>query len=425
MSDTGERTEQATQKRMKEVHSKGQLSRSTDLSAWLGIAAAAIMVPPTIAAAAASGQAQMASIPRIIADPSIATMRQTMLAGLGSVAATIGPMLGVVGVVVLATAVAQGGVHVKRMTGNYEQFNVLKGVTRVFGTQALWGGVKALLKTAVVGLVLWFSVQALVPVLMTSGSLPLTALLEEAGDGAGTLLRAAIAAGMVLAAADLFVVMRRNRKKTRMTKKEVKDENKASDGDPHVKGQRRSRQLAMSRNRMIGAIATADVVLTNPTHFAIALKYEPGKSAPRVVAKGAGAVAEVIRAKAEESRVPMVRDIPLTRALHAACDIGAEIPIDLYTPVARVLSFVMALRTRGAASGTHTAPKPTTADEVAAVIAADQLTGHSLPRRIRASRPTADTEADATSAATATTTKSHGRRAARPTTTTTLEGALA
>jgi len=407
MADSGERSEQATQKRMKEVHAKGQLARSTDLSAWVGIGAAAIMVPPTVAAAAGAGMEQMTAIHRIILDPSVGTMQRAMADGLASVAATVAPMLGVVSVVVLATAVAQGGVHVKRMTGSYQQFNLLQGVTRVFGTQALWGGVKALLKTAVVGLVLWFAVQGLVPVLMTSGSLPLMSLLDAAADGAGTLLRAAIAAGLLLAAVDVFVVMRRNRKKTRMTKREVKDEHKSSEGDPHVKGQRRSRQLAMSRNRMIGAIGGADVVLTNPTHFAIALTYEPGKSAPRVVAKGAGQVAEMIRAKAEEERVPMVRDIPLTRALHAACDLGAEIPVDLYTPVARVLSFVMALRARGAATGVHSAPRPTTAAEVAAVIAEDQLTGDVMPRRIRPASP--DVGAEAPGAA-----SRHGRRAARP-----------
>ncbi|PZE75823.1 flagellar biosynthesis protein FlhB [Curtobacterium sp. MCBD17_019] len=388
MSDTGERTEQATEKRMKEVHRKGQLSRSTDLSAWLGVAAAAVMVPSTIASAAAAGTDQVFRIERVIAHPTVGAVRETMAADLGSIGSTLAPMLGVVAVVVAATAIAQGGVHIKRMTGNYEQFNLLTGITRVFGTQALWGGAKALLKSAVVGLVLWEAVQGLVPVLMSSGSLPLTAVLQAAGNGAATLLRAAIAAGLLLAAVDVFVVMRRNRKKTRMTKKEVKDEHKSTDGDPHVKSHRRSRQLAMSRNRMIGAIATADVVLTNPTHFAVAIRYEPGKSAPKVVAKGAGAVAEVIRDRAEADRVPIVRDVPLTRALHAACEIGTEIPVDLYTPVARVLSFVMALRARGAATGVHSAPRPTTADEVATVIAADQLAGDALPRRIRHARTT-------------------------------------
>ncbi|MBF4593323.1 EscU/YscU/HrcU family type III secretion system export apparatus switch protein [Curtobacterium flaccumfaciens] len=386
MSDSGERSEQATQQRMREVHEKGQIGRSQDLGAWIGIAVAALMIPAAIGNAAAAGQDQLLAVQRVIEDPELGAVQALLADALGSMGATLGPMLAVVAVAVLAAAVTQGGVHFRKMTPQPDHFDPVAGLKRVFGTQALWNGAKALLKTAVVGLVLWFAVQGLMPVLMTSGSLPLSAVLEAAAAGSGTLLRAAIVAGLVLAALDVFVVIRRNRKRTMMTKREVKDENKRSDGDPLVKSQRRSRQLAMSRNRMIQAIGTADVVMTNPTHYAVAIKYEPGKSAPRVVAKGAGPVADVIRARAEEERVPIVRDVPLTRALHAACELGHEIPVDLYTPVARVLSFVMALKARGTAAGTHAPPRPTTPDEVASVIDPATLIGDLRPRRLRTPR---------------------------------------
>jgi flagellar biosynthetic protein FlhB len=386
VSDSGERSEQATQQRMREVHEKGQIGRSQDLGAWIGIAVAALMIPAAIGNAAAAGQDQLLAVQRVIEDPELGAVQALLADALGSMGATLGPMLAVVAVAVLAAAVTQGGVHFRKMTPQPDHFDPVAGLKRVFGTQALWNGAKALLKTAVVGLVLWFAVQGLMPVLMTSGSLPLSAVLEAAAAGSGTLLRAAIVAGLVLAALDVFVVIRRNRKRTMMTKREVKDENKRSDGDPLVKSQRRSRQLAMSRNRMIQAIGTADVVMTNPTHYAVAIKYEPGKSAPRVVAKGAGPVADVIRARAEEERVPIVRDVPLTRALHAACELGHEIPVDLYTPVARVLSFVMALKARGTAAGTHAPPRPTTPDEVASVIDPATLTGDLRPRRLRTPR---------------------------------------
>jgi flagellar biosynthetic protein FlhB len=386
VSDSGERSEQATQQRMREVHEKGQIGRSQDLGAWIGIAVAALMIPAAIGNAAAAGQDQLLAVQRVIEDPELGAVQALLADALGSMGATLGPMLAVVAVAVLAAAVTQGGVHFRRMTPQPDHFDPIAGLKRVFGTQALWNGAKALLKTAVVGLVLWFAVQGLMPVLMTSGSLPLSAVLEAAAAGSGTLLRAAIVAGLVLAALDVFVVIRRNRKRTMMTKREVKDENKRSDGDPLVKSQRRSRQLAMSRNRMIQAIGTADVVMTNPTHYAVAIKYEPGKSAPRVVAKGAGPVADVIRARAEEERVPIVRDVPLTRALHATCELGHEIPVDLYTPVARVLSFVMALKARGTAAGTHAPPRPTTPDEVASVIDPATLTGDLRPRRLRTPR---------------------------------------
>ena len=184
----------------------------------------------------------------------------------------------------------------------------------------------------------------------------LSTLLDEAGGGAMSLLRTAVAAGLLLAAADVVVVIRRNRKKTRMSRQEIKDESKRSDGDPLLKGAIRSKQLAMSRNRMMAAIPTADVVLVNPTHVAVALRYEPGSGAPRVVAKGQGHVATRIRERATEHHVPMVADVPLARALHGACEVGDEIPEYLYTAVARVLAFVMALRRRGAAAGVHRVP---------------------------------------------------------------------
>jgi len=386
--DSGERSEDATQKRMKEVHSKGQLSRSQDLSAWLGVGAAAVMIPTTIERGAEAGTDQLFSIGQAIRHPDAQTVVTLLGEGVGSMAATIGPMLAVVGIVVLLTAIVQGGVHIKRMTGNYEQFNLINGLKTTFGGQALWNGAKALIKTAVVGLVLWMAIQGLMPVLMNGGGLSVSALLDEATSGTAILLQAAVVAGLVLAAADVFVVMRRNRKKTRMTKKEVRDENKSTDGDPLVKSQRRSRQLAMSRNRMMASIADADVVMVNPTDYAVAVRYEPGRSAPRVVAKGAGAVAARIREQAAADGVPLVEDVPLTRALHANCGLGDEIPVDLYTPVARVLTFVMALRARGASAvaGTHANPRPTTPDEVAAVLTPGSLAAEAVPQRLRIAR---------------------------------------
>ena len=385
--DSGEKTEAATDKRMKEVHSKGQLSRSQDLSAWVGVGAAALMAPVTIERASAAGTDQLFSIRALVRHPDAEAAVQALVDGAGSMAVSLGPLFAVTGVAVLATAVAQGGVHVKRMTGNYEQFDLVKGLGRVFGGQALWNGAKSLLKTAVVGLVLVAAVQGLVPLLRSGGGLSVSALLGEATGGVVVLLQAAVAAGLVLAVADVFVVQRRNRKRTRMTKKEVRDEHKSSEGDPMLKGQRRSRQLAMSQGRMMGAVADADVVLVNPTDYAVAIAYEPGRSAPRVVAKGAGAVAARIRERAQEARVPLVQDVPLARALHASCGLGEEIPVELYTPVARVLTFVMALQARGAAPGTHVPPRSTTADEVAGVLAPGSLADDAVPRRLRPPRP--------------------------------------
>jgi flagellar biosynthetic protein FlhB len=354
VSDAQERTEQATEKRMKEAREKGRLAKSTDLTAWIGVGAAAIMLPFTIQLGTNAAIDQVYSVRSVIEAPDPAKAVAALADGLGSVLPTVGPVLAVGALAVIGAAAAQGGIHLKRLQGKYEQFNIVSGIGRVFGMRALWEGVKTLLKSAVVGIGLYLVVQGLMPVLLMSGSMPLSSLLEAAQSGAGGLLQAAIGAGLVLAGLDVLVVMRRNRKQTRMTKREVRDENKNSDGDPLIRSQRRARQLAMSRNRMISAIGGSDVVLVNPTHIAVAIRYEPGTSAPRVVAMGAGVIAQRIREKAEEERVPIVKDIPLARALHAGCKLGDEIPVELYTSVARVLAFVMSLKSRGAATGVHT-----------------------------------------------------------------------
>ncbi|WP_226532054.1 EscU/YscU/HrcU family type III secretion system export apparatus switch protein [Microbacterium paraoxydans] len=355
-TDSGERSEKATDKHLSEARKKGRLSRSQDLTAWLGIGAAAVTMPAAIALGASAGTEQLLTLTSLVDAPTPDAALAALERGLASVLPTIAVMLAAVAIVTLIGAVIQGGVHLKPLTGRFEQFNVVTGIRRVFGMQALWEGAKALMKTAAIGIALWLVVASLMPVLTASGAHSISRLLGTASEGTAALLQTAIAVGLVLAAIDMFVVMRRNRKHTRMTKREVRDENKNSEGDPLIRQQRRSRQLAISRNRMISAVAGSDVVLVNPTHVAVALRYEVGRAAPKVVAKGSGVVAERIRDEATRTGVPMVREVSLARALHAACDLGQEIPEDLYNAVARVLVFVDALRRRGAARGIHSLP---------------------------------------------------------------------
>jgi flagellar biosynthesis protein FlhB len=186
-----------------------------------------------------------------------------------------------------------------------------------------------------------------------SGALPLSAVVATFASSAVLMFRVVAVTGLVIAIADYVVVRKQTMTKLKMTKYEIQQEHKQSEGDPHVKGQRRSMQLAMSRNRMMAEVATADVLLVNPTHVAVALRYEPERGAPRVVAKGADEVAARLRERAAEARVPMVQDVPLARALHASCELGQEVPPQLFTAVARVLAFVMQLGARGVRGGFH------------------------------------------------------------------------
>jgi flagellar biosynthetic protein FlhB len=187
----------------------------------------------------------------------------------------------------------------------------------------------------------------------SAGALPLSAITATFTDSAVLMIRVVAVTGLVIAIADYVIVRKRTMKELRMTKYEIQQEHKNSEGDPHVKAQRRATQMAMSRNRMMAEVADADVLLVNPTHVAVALKYEPDRGAPRVVAKGADEVAAKLRERAAEARVPLVQDVPLARALHASCEIGQEVPAQLFTAVARVLAFVMQLSARGVRGGFH------------------------------------------------------------------------
>ncbi|GAA1800949.1 flagellar biosynthesis protein FlhB [Luedemannella flava] len=352
---SGEKTEQPTAQRKQKARKEGQVARTPDLGAWAGMLAASMLLPLTVKIANGRVQELVAQVPRVIENPDETLMLRVLRDAMIAVGLSIAPLAASLLVLGIAAAAAQGGLHFasKLMVPKFSRLNPLQGIKRVVGPHALWEAVKAVFKTAVLGGVLYYSIRDLIPIMFGGGALPLEALLGEIVSAALTLIRSAALAGLVMAAADYAVARRRINKQIRMSKQEVKEEHKRSDGDPQLKGAIRSRQLAMSRNRMMAELPQADVVVVNPTHVAVALRYDPEKGAPRVIAKGAGAVAAKIRERAAEHRIPLVQDVPLARALHASCDIGAEVPPELYGAVARVLAFVMGLKARGSAAGLH------------------------------------------------------------------------
>jgi flagellar biosynthetic protein FlhB len=359
----GEKTEQPTQQKLKKAKQEGQIGRSQDVGAWFGMLAASIMLPRTLGSAMDHARELMTKVPDVIANPDPALAMGIFKDGMMSAAWAVLPLALTLMAVGIASAGAQGGIRVatKLFIPKFSRLNPLPGIKKMFGPQSLWEGTKALIKTGVLGAVLYTTMKDIVPLLMTAGRLQLGSLLGVVNNATLSLIRAASAAGIVMAAADYFVIRRRTNKQLRMTKQEVKQENKNTEGDPHVKGQIRQRQMAMARNRQMADVPTADVVLVNPTHVAVALRYDPEKGAPRVIAKGKGALATKIRELATEHRIPMVQDIPLARALEKSVEVGREIPAEFYGTVAKVLAFVMSLKARGSAAGTHRNPNPTPA----------------------------------------------------------------
>ena len=333
------------------------MPRSPDIGAWLSLLVIAILLPHSMRSATNLFRQLMTESTAGFQEPTAATARRVLARRAERPGRRRGPAARSPGSwwrVVAAVGPGRPPLRAQEAQARLQAPEPVQGLKRMFGMQTLWEAAKSVIKTGVCGLVLWLAVRRMLPHLALSGGLSLERRSwAPRSDAIITMIRLAAVAGVAIGLADYVVARRRTEKSIRMTKHEVKQEHKQSEGDPHMRSAIRSRQIRMSRNRMMADIATADVVVVNPTHVAVALKYEPHRGAPRVVAKGAGAVAAKIRERATEHRVPMVEDVPLARALHRSCEIGQEVPAELFQAVARVLALVMSLKRRGSAAGLH------------------------------------------------------------------------
>ena len=360
--DKSQKTEAPTPRRIKEAREKGQTAKSQDLSTWASMLATIVLLRMTVSRGATAMHGVLFDMGYAIAHPNEAgAMKFAAAAGWKAVGILAPMLLGmmVVGVVV---GFSQVGLRpaIKKLKPDFGRLNVLKGIKRSFGAAVWWELTKSVAKIAVLIAIAWPSVAHAVGAFTRRSNGSLGGLTAIAATTALTMLRNVAIAGLAIGGVDYVVQRRRLMKELRMTKHEVREEMKQHEGNPEVKRAIRSRQMSISRNRMIGLVSSSDVVIVNPTHYAVALKYQSARGAPEVVAKGTGDVAKRIRDKAEEHGVPIVREPILTRTIYWACDLGQVIPVDLYEAVAQLLAFVFGLKARGKAHGFHELPKPVT-----------------------------------------------------------------
>jgi flagellar biosynthetic protein FlhB len=239
----------------------------------------------------------------------------------------------------------------EKLTPKLDKLNPVQGFKRVFGKAAAASFVKSLAKLGVVGAAMGWVLWPHDAELENISLLDPAALLPFIKERVVSMLIALASAAAVIAAIDYVTTRQSYMKRMRMSRREIKDEMRQSDGDPMVKAKLRQIRIERSRKRMMANVPNASVVITNPTHYAIALKYEPGETpAPICLAKGVDAVAQRIREVAQEHNIPLVEDPPLARALFAAADVDEPIPREHYEAVAKVIGFVMRLaRRRGRA----------------------------------------------------------------------------
>ncbi|WP_321796683.1 flagellar biosynthesis protein FlhB [Caballeronia sp. J97] len=344
-----EKTESATPKRLEKAREEGQVARSRELASFALLAAGFFGVWGL------SGpiSQHLQSILRgafTFDHATVLDTRQMMIgaanAGREGMLAVL-PVLALAGFAALAAPMALGGwlITTKPLAPNFGRLNPISGLGKIFSAQGPVQLGMSMLKTIVVGgmagSAIW-SRKAEVLGLLTK---PLGLALADAMHLIFVCCGMAIGGLFLVAAVDVPYQLYSHAKKLRMSKEEVKREHKESEGDPHIKGKIRQQQRAAARRRMMQAIPTADVIVTNPTHFAVALKYTDGQMrAPKVVAKGVNLVAARIRELGRENNVPLLEAPPLARALYHNVEINREIPGALYGAVAQVLAWVYQLK---------------------------------------------------------------------------------
>lgn len=345
----GDKTEAPTPRRREEARERGQIARSPDLTAALVVMGTLVLLKsfgPNLVDALRALVGEMLGGPSM-ANADLGQIGPVMLRATLSVAAAMAPVLAGVLVIAFLANVLQVGLHfnIAKLQPNFGAINPLKGLGRLFGKkQALVQLAMNVMKLMLVSLVAYSAVHGRLEQIVTVQQL---SFLQIFGLGAQIVYSIGMRLGMlmlVLAILDYSYQRWRMEQEMKMSKQEVKEEMKRMDGDPQVKQRRKQLVYQQALHRLRGDVPKADVVVTNPTEFAVAIRYDHGTmTAPRVVAKGQGYMAQRIREIAIANGVPILERKPLARALFKLVDVGQEIPEQFYTAVAEILAYVYEL----------------------------------------------------------------------------------
>ncbi len=359
-----DRTEQATPKRREDARKKGDVPRSRELTmtaVMLSGAASLLMLSESMVGNLVDAVSAALAIERSqVFDEGYMAVAFAEVAG--KVLYGLAPLAVILLLAVFLSAAAIGGwsFSLQAIAPKLERISPIKGVKRLFSTNSLNELVKAIAKFSVVALIaiawLWNSLDELAGL----GREPVDAAIVHALQICGISLLVISSGLLLIVAVDVPFQLWQYQKKLKMTKQQVKDEFKETEGRPEVKSRIRALQQQVATRRMMEELPTADVVITNPTHFAIALKYdEATMTAPRVIAKGKDLIAKRIRELAAEHKVPLFSAPPLARVLFRNTEIGEEIPAKLYTAVAQILAYIYQIgETLGARQAAPEPPVP-------------------------------------------------------------------
>jgi flagellar biosynthesis protein FlhB len=346
-SESNERTEDPTPRRLEEALRRGDVVKSMEVNTWFTIAGGTLMIMVFAASTASSLQTTFRGL--IARSYQIPTDGPALTALMKTLAFDVLAALGVP-LLILCVAAFAGNIVQHRIVFTTElvrpqlsRISPMAGFARLFSRQALANFAKGVAKLCVVGvmaMLLWPQRQMLASIVTGDPAM----LLPFIRSIALKLLGTVVAVLAVIATADYLFQYRQWYERQRMSLQEIKEEFRQTEGDPTIKGKLRQLRATRMRKRIMAAVPKASVVITNPTHYAIALKYERGMNAPVCVAKGVDLIARKIREVAEEHRIPVVENPPLARALHATVEIDQEIPQEHYRAVAEIIGYLMRLR---------------------------------------------------------------------------------
>jgi flagellar biosynthetic protein FlhB len=346
--DESEKSEEATQSRRDDFRKRGQVVQSKELASALMLLATA----GSIFMLSKFFFAELSDLFRhTMGGDLVYAVREgdlftaLKMAG-GKMFILIAPVLGISFAIGVGSSVVQTGLlNVEdALSPNLEKINPLEGFKRIFSLKAVAEAIKALLKLIFISSVVLMILKSEIFILPSMIQMNVQQLVNYMGDVTVRLLSGVGMAMMVLTAADYFFQKWDMDKKMMMSKQEVKEEHKQREGDPMIKARIRRVQREMANRRMMEKVPKADVIVTNPTHIAIALKYDANLPAPQVIAKGADLIAEKIKAIAKEHNIPIVENKPLARTIYKTLKLGQVIPRELFVAVAEVLSYVYRLR---------------------------------------------------------------------------------
>lgn len=363
-ADKSQKTEKPTPRRKREARREGQIAKSQDLYGWVAVLGATFIVPPLLGAMAERLREGIGGVREVMLRPEPGVMTEVAGSLVTSVFVLLGAFLLVTAALSLVVTLAQVGfvLSAKPVKPQLKRLDPIAGFKRLFSVRTAWQAATGVAKMVAVGLVAIPMLSGVARDLLGGMQFELPGAISYVATSTMSIVRVTALVGLAIAAADYGFQRWKTSKDMMMSKEEIKQEMRNSEGDPHVKARQRSVRMAMSRNRMIASVGDADVVVTNPTHVAVALRYRPETGAPRVVARGGDGMARRIRHEAREQGVPIVESRPLARALYATCRVDDEIPRELFEGVALVLAFVHRLRARPSVTGEHLLEVPVTWD---------------------------------------------------------------